>query len=184
MKKILAFFPILLLLVSCNSESLSTTKATSLIQEFSSQYPIYESANLALGNQKINTSKDRELVHTLKNLEQQELISLQTKQMKKKLLSKDSIWEVNVSLSSKASAYVVQQKKNKAEVKTYLFSLQKDRDISLKLNGKTKATATAKLIKEPTPFAGIRKDQNPNSDFITRDFILKYKKESGWYVVK
>lgn len=184
MKKIVLLFIPLLLLVSCSSESLSTKKATSLIQEFCTQYPVFESGSIALGDQKINTNKNAQLVEALKKLEAEKLITLETKDVRKKLLSKDSIWEVTVRLTSDASKYVLDQKKNKAQVKTFLFTLQEDHDVSLKLNAKAKATATAKLIKESTPFAEINADKNPNTDFISRDFVLRYKKDIGWYVVK
>lgn len=69
-------------------------------------------------------------------------------------------------------------------MKTYLFTVQEDSDVQLELNSKTKATASAKLIKTNTPFAGLSKDKNPNAAFITQKFILKYNKETGWYVQK
>ncbi len=184
MKKIYSLCLVLLVLTGCSSESLSVKQATSLIQEFTATYPVYESASFALGEQKLRLKKDAAEIEALKRLAGNKLITLETTNLRKKFLSKDSIWEVNVRLTSEASQYVLQQKKNKAEVKTYLFALQDNSEVALKLNGKTKATATAKLIKEPTPFAGISNDKNPNTDFISRDFTLKYKEESGWYVVK
>lgn len=183
MKKI-----VLLLLIAtvaaCTSESLSVKQATSLIQDYTEKYPYFEKTTLRLGEQKFNTRKDAEEIAVLKNLESEKLVSLQSVDLHKKLLSKDSVWVVNIGLTAEASGYVLDQKKNRAEVKTYLFTLEKDSDVDLELHNKTKATAKAKLIKKPTPFAGLSRDKNPNTAFMTRDFVLKYKKESGWYVQK
>lgn len=179
---------ILLLLVTafaaCTSESLSVKQATSLIQDYTAKYPYFEKTTLRLGEQKFSIKKDAAEIAVLKNLETENLISLKSIDLHKKLLSKDSVWVVNIGLTAEASKYVLDQKKNRAEVKTYLFTLEKDSDVDLELHNKTKATAKAKLIKNPTPFAGLSSDKNPNTAFMTRDFILKYKKETGWYVQK
>ena len=183
MKRVILLF-LAVTAVGCSSDSLSVKKATSLINDFTQQYPVFESESIHLGERKLRMNKDAEEIAALKNLESQKLIVLKTNEVRKKLLSKDSVWDVTITLTTDASKYVLDQRKNKAEVKTYLFTIQENSDVELKLNTKTKATAKAKLIKEPTPFAGLSKDKNPNSEFITRDFVLKYKEEVGWYVQK
>ncbi|SEH90829.1 hypothetical protein SAMN02927937_02068 [Paenimyroides aquimaris] len=177
---LLLFFGI----VACTSESLSVKQATALINDHTEKYPYFEKATLQLGEQKFRVKKDSVELSVLKNLASQGFITFNTLNARKKLLSKDSVQVVTIALTANASKYVVNQKKNKAEIKTFLFTIQENSDVQLELNNKTKATATAKLIKQPTPFAGLVKDKNANSEFITQKFVLKYKKETGWYVQK
>ncbi len=183
MKKIILLF-LFFGIVACSSESLSVKQATNLIKTHTEKYPYFEKTTLQLGEQKFNVRKDSSELSVLRNLAAQDLISLKTISSHKKLLSKDSVLVVNIGLTTNSANFVVDQKKNKAQVKTYLFTIQEDSDVQLELNSKTKATAKAKLIKTATHFAGLSKDKNPNSDFISQDFILKYNKETGWYVVK
>lgn len=183
MKKIALFF-LLMVIAACSSESLSVKQATNLIETHTEKYPYFEKTNLQLGEQKYSVRKDSAELSVLRNLASQDLISLKTISSHKKLLSKDSVLVVNIGLTTKAADFVIDQKKNKAQVKTYLFTIQEDSDVQLELNSKTKATASAKLIKITTPFAGLSKDKNPNAAFITQKFILKYNKETGWYVAR
>lgn len=181
MKKIALLF-LTIAGIACTSESLSVKQATSLIEEHTENHPYFEKSSFHLGERRLSIRKDAEEISILKQLQTESLININTIDKHKKLLSKDSVWVVNIGLTEKASDYVISQKKNRAEVKTYLFTIQEDSDVSLELNSKTKATAKVKLIKKATPFAGISKDKNPNSAFITRDFMLKYDKKTGWYV--
>lgn len=184
MKKYIFILLTVVGLVACSSESLSIKQAKSLIENHIEKYPYFEKTSFGLGERKFNMKKDSEEISILKSLEKQNLITLQVIDVHKKWLSKDSVWVVNIGLTANASNYVVDQKKNSADVKTYLFTVQENSDVTLELNSKTKATAKAKLIKAPTPFAGLSKDKNPNADFITQEFILKYNKETGWFVQK
>ena len=179
-----ALFFLLMVIAACSSESLSVKQATNLIETHTEKYPYFEKATLQLGEQKFRVKKDSVELSVLKNLASQGFITFNTLNARKKLLSKDSVQVVTIALTANASKYVVNQKKNKAEIKTFLFTIQENSDVQLELNNKTKATATAKLIKQPTPFAGLVKDKNANSEFITQKFVLKYKKETGWYVQK
>jgi|SRR5690554_1720929 len=184
MRKIALLFLVVFGTISCSSDALSVRKATSLINDFTRQHPVYESESIHLGERKLRLKKDTDEIEALKELEKQELIVLHTNEIKKRFMSKDSIWDVTISLTAKASNYVLDQRKNKAEVKTYFYILQDKSDVALKLNTKTKATAKVRLIKEATPFAVLSTDRNPHSEFIVRDFTLKFKKETGWYVQK
>lgn len=183
MKNVLILFGIVFL-TACNSETLSVKQATNLIKTHTEKYPYFEKASFSLGERKLNLTKDAAEVNALKKLAKEQLINLKEIEIKNRLLSKDSIWTVNIALTANASAYVVNQKKNKAEVKTYTFIIQENSDVCLVLNTKGKATATAKLIKSPTPFAVFGNDTNPHSDFITQNFTLKYKEELGWVVTR
>ena len=183
MKKLIVLF-LAVAAIGCSSAALSVGQATSLIDDYIEQYPYFEKTNFKLGKQKFSVKKDAEEISLLKDLAANDFISLTTIEKNKKLFSKDSVLILNVGLTAKASDFVVEQKKNTAQVKTFLFTLQENSDVQLELNGNTKATATAKLIKKPTPFAGLAKDKNANSEFITQKFVLKYKQETGWYVQK
>ncbi|HLV50381.1 MAG TPA: hypothetical protein VKY44_00330 [Flavobacterium sp.] len=184
MRKTALLFLIVFVIVSCSSDALSVRKATSLINDYTREHPVYESESIHLGERKLRVQKDEQEIEALKKLEKENLIALKTNELRKKFWSKDSIWDVTITLTSDASKYVIDQRKNKAEVKTYLFTIQEKSEVALELNTKTKATAKAKLIKEPTPFAALSKDRNPHSEFIMRNFTLKFGKETGWYVQK
>lgn len=184
MRKIALSFLVVLGLFACSSDALSVKKATSLINDFVGQHPVYESTSMHLGERKLRFKKDSEEIEALKELESHGLLALQTNEVRKRFMSKDSIWNVRISLTALASDYVLDQRKNKAEVKTYLYKVQEQSEVALKLNSKNKATAKVKLIKRPTPFAVIAKDKNPHAEFMTKDFTLKFNKEIGWYVHK
>lgn len=184
MRKIVLLILVVFGLFSCSSDALSVKKATSLINDFIGQHPVYESASMHLGERKLRFKKDDEEITALKQLESEGLVSLQTNEIKKRFMSKDSIWDVSISLTAKAADYVLDQRKNTAEVKTYIYVVQEKSEVALKLNSKTKATAKVKLIKHPTPFASIVKDRNPHAEFMTKDFTLKFSNETGWYVQK
>lgn len=183
MKKLYLLLPVMILM-ACSSESLSVRDAKGLIDTYTEKNQVFESTTIDLGERKLRIKKDEAEITALKSLESEGLVSMDTSEKYKKFLSKDSVMVVNIRLNAAAAPYVINQKKNRAEVMSYVFELQSDADVSLKLSGKRKATATAKLIKKPTPFAVIGKDKNPNTAFINRDFTLKYKEDSGWYVAK
>lgn len=183
MKKISLLF-LVLILAACSSKELSVKQATGLLKSYAEKNPVFETTTIDIGERKLRLNKDALEIEHLKQLQEQDLLLLSTTNMRKKFLAKDSIWVVNVALTTHASPFIVDQKKSKAEVKTYLFTIQENADVELKLTSKTKATAKAKLIKEPTPFAVLGKDKNPNTAFIVRDFNLRYKEETGWFVQK
>lgn|SRR5690554_957071 len=183
MKKITLLF-FVLVLGACSSKNLTVKQATGLIKNYIEINPVFETSTIDIGERKLRLNKDALEIEHLKQLQEQDLLLLTTTNMRKKFLAKDSIWVVNVALTAQASPFIVNQKKNKAEVKTYLFTIQENADVGLKLTSKFKATAKVKLIKKPTPFAVLGTDKNPNTAFIIRNFNLRYKEEIGWFVQK
>ena len=169
-------------LVSCQSDGLSVKQAQNLVADYIENYPVYESENIRIGEVKLSYRKDADKIRLIQQLADEGYLSVEEFKNKKKFLSKDSLWVSTIGLERPASKYVITQKKNKVELQTYRYVLQEDSEVSLKMNRKNKATVTAKLIKEPTPFAGLGKDKNPNTTFITRGFDLKYHQDRGWEV--
>lgn len=171
-----------LCLISCQSESLSIKQAQNLVTDYIENYPVYESETIRIGEVKYNYRKDLDKIQLIEQLVEEGYLSVEGAKNKKKFLSKDSLWMAEIGLERPASTYVITQKKNKAELQTYRFVLQEESEISLKMHRKDKASVTIKLFKQPTPFAGLGKDEHPNTTFITRSFDLKYHQDKGWEV--
>lgn len=184
MKYYFSLIMLLILTVSCSSESLSVREAKTLIENFSERYPIYESSKIDIGNQNYRVNKDKETIEALRKLEAEGFLVLSDVEQTKRWFSRDSLLSLHITLSPDAANYVVSQKKNTVEVKTFVFQLDREKDISLELQGNNRARVKATLIKKSTPFTSLGKDKNPNTAFIKKEFNLRYKKESGWYVLK
>lgn len=169
-------------LSSCTEKDLTTTTALKSIQEYLDYKPQYETTTLELGQVKWRTSKDSVQIHTYKKLAEDGFIDFNSHSIKKKWLSKDSIWDVTLRLTDKANAYVVEQKNQKVVVKTNEYSVNKDKPIEIHNKNKKSASITVMLTKNPTPFAPLGKDKSPDVGFITKKYKLKFSEEFGWEV--
>lgn len=169
---------------SCSDENLTTSTALKTIDNYLEEKPIYETTTLDLGTLKLRALKDADQIEHYKNLEKKGLISFEEESIKKKWLSKDSIWSTTVRISDAAKPYIIEQKASKVIVKTVQFELDKDQPIQINNKSKRNATITVMLFKKETPFSILAKDRNPNSDFITQKFKLKYNEQYGWEVSK
>lgn len=168
--------------ISCQSEGLSVKQAENLVADYIENYPVYESETVRLGEVKYSYRKDLDKIKLIEQLAEDGYLSVEDTKSKKKFLSKDSLWTATIGLERPASKFVIMQKRNKVELQTYRYVLQEDSEMSLKMSRKDKATLTVKLTKQPTPFAGLGEDKNPNTTFITRGFDLKYYQDKGWEV--
>lgn len=168
--------------ISCSEKDLTTSSALRSIESYLDYKPQYETTTLQLGETKLKTLKDADLIATYKDLETTGLLTLETKDIKKKWLSKDSIWNVNLKLTDLAAPYVIEQKNNKVTVKSFEYLVNKEKPIEIHNKNKKSASITVMLSKQPTPFAVLAKDKTPNTNFITKKFKLKYSEEMGWEV--
>lgn len=169
-------------LSSCTEKDLTTTTALKSIQEYLNYKPQYETATLDLGQVKWRTIKDSVQINKYKKLAEEGYIEFDSHSLKKKWLSKDSIWNVSFRLTDKANAYVVDQKNQKVTVKTIVYSVNEDKPIEIHNKNKKSASITVMLSKNPTPFAQLGKDKTPNIGFITKKYKLMFNEESGWEV--
>jgi hypothetical protein len=103
---------------------------------------------------------------------------------KKKFLSKDSSYVYIIKLTDKASDLVLKQDEDKATVKVVLYELASEKPVNFNRVNDNNAKVTVSLKKVNTVFAPFQKNQNDNSDFITKTYRLKQDKEEGWKVVK
>ncbi len=172
------------LLFSCSDENLTTSTALKVIENYLAEKPVYETTTLSLGSLKLRTTKDATEIEQYKNLEKKGLISFEEESIKKKWLSKDSIWNTSIAITDLAKPYIIDQKSSKVTVKTVIYELDKDQPLQINNKSKRTANITVMLFKKETPFSILAEDKNPNSNFITRKFKLKYDEQYGWEVAK
>lgn len=184
MKKILLIsFSSFFIFFSCNKKDISASNTQEIIEEYLENNPPYETSWIQTENLKLSTKKEQSQVQIIKDLAREGYINIEEENVKKRFLSKDSIWQFSLSLTEKSLPYVINQKSKKAEVKTIDYELNKDKEIIfIKKNEKT-VICTAVLQKNKTPFYAFGKDNTPKSTFITKKFKLKYNQENGWQVI-
>ncbi|MGG5576603.1 hypothetical protein ACPDHL_04575 [Myroides sp. C15-4] len=183
----LPFLSVLLLTVtfiSCDNKSLNSSKAITAIEAYMETQPIYESTIFTVGDTKLRTRKDADLIQQYQQLAEEGYLNLADFSTKKRFMSKDSLWQGTIKLTAKAHPYVLEQKGNKIKVKTIEYLVDKDNGFQLDSKGKKSATATVMLKKSPTPFHFLKEDKSPNTEFITRKFKMKYAEETGWKITK
>lgn len=176
------FIALISFFFACKNEtSINQDDASDVITTYLESNPEYKTTTFRFGELKFHSRKDREELNKYKELEEKGLIKMAVDEMKKAFLSKDSIYVYQVTLSDKAAPLVLEQSKGRATVKAVNYILADNKPVNfVKSNDKT-AKATVSLKKEPTEFyAFMTKDSN--SDFITKTYKLKFKKDSGWEV--
>jgi hypothetical protein len=67
-------------------------------------------------------------------------------------------------------------------VKTVNYILDEDKPVNFVKSANKTAKATVTLKREETDFYAFDKSQASNSEFITKTYKLKLKKEAGWVV--
>lgn len=185
-KHFLGAFTILfsLLFISCDNKTLNTAVATEAIANFMEEKPIYESAAFEVGEVKFKVNKEQGLIKEYKSLEKDGYIKFSDEITKKRWLSKDSTWTVTIKLTEKANPFVIEQNNNKLKVKTIDYRVNKDSGIQIESKNNKSASASVKLVKEVTPFAFLKADSSPHTEFIIKKFKLKYSEDTGWTVAK
>lgn len=171
-------------LTSCTEKDLTTSTALKSIQEYLDYKPQYETAELEVGPVKWRTIKDSTKINIYKELAQQDLISFTSNSIKKRWLSKDSIWDVTIGLTDKANKYVVQKKNQKILVKAIEYAVNSDKPIEIHNKNNKSASITVMLSKNKTPFAGLLNDKSAHIGFITKKYKLKFSEEFGWEVAQ
>jgi hypothetical protein len=179
---LLLFIAFVSFFTSCKNEtSINQDDASEVITAHLESNPEYKTTTFRFGELKFHSRKDREELNKYKELEGKGLIRMEVDEKKKAFLSKDSTYVYQVTLSDKAAPLVLEQSKDRATVKAVNYILADDKPVNfVKSNDKT-AKATVSLKKEPTEFYAFMK-KDSNSDFITKTYKLKLKKDKGWEV--
>lgn len=173
------------LLFSCKTDTdLNSTKAERLVAEYLEVNPHFETTNFNTNRMRLSSKNDEDLIAQLQTLEADGWIEIVDEKSRKRWFSKDSVFIITPSLTTKSLPYIVQQNRNNTEVKTIVYELDKSRGIIFNRKSKKTATFNAVLMKNKTPFYDFGKDQNPNSDFITKSFRARFSEGEGWKLIE
>lgn len=190
MRKVLQQSYLVILLSTClffsckDKGKISANIASSAVQDYIEQRPIYETATLYIGSVKWKALKDSSLINTYKALENKGYLHLDLDKEKKRFLSKDSNAYYTITLTDKAKPFVTEQGSKKVEVKTIEYVLDEATPLQVEKTGKVTATTIATLKKQTTDFYPLAKDKNSAAPFLKKEFKLKYKEETGWQLVR
>lgn len=176
------FLAFICIFTSCKNESaIDQDDASEVILNYLESNPEYKTTTFKFGELKFHSRKDLGELNKYKELEEKGLISMELDESKKVFLSKDSTYVYLVSLSDKAAPLVLEQSKDRATVKSLNFVLADDKPVNFVKTNERTAKATVSLKKEPTDFYPFM-NKDSNSEFITKTYKLKLKKDSGWEV--
>ena len=171
----------LLSLVSCSDGKLSSSEAHDLVEAALQDSPMYETAHFTLGEVKYRTKKDGDKIKQIKQLESDDYLSVEELKVKKKWLSNDSVWVVNIKCTEKALPYVTELKETRAKVKTLEYVLSNE--VTVEQKNEKNATITATFQKKETPFSFLNKKAG-GQDFIQKKYKAKYREKEGWILSK
>ncbi|HEY1010738.1 MAG TPA: hypothetical protein VGE58_11535 [Daejeonella sp.] len=184
MKKPLSILIVSLLtaFTACKNEtSINQDDASEVITEYLESNPEYKTATFRFGELKFHSRKDREDLNNYEELGNSGFIKMELNEKKKVFLSKDSTYVYRVTLTEKAAPLVLEQGKDRATVKALNYILDDSKPVNfVKSNNKT-AKATVSLKKEKTEFYPFM-NKDSNSDFITKTYKLKLKKDNSWEI--
>lgn len=181
MRKYIILLAAFLSFTACSDGKLTPSQAKDLVEESLEGKPLYETAYITLGEVKLRTQKDGEKIKQIKRLEDEDYLSLEEIKMKKKWLSNDSIWVVNIKCTDKALPYIIELKETRAKVKTLEYTLSDE--VTVEQKGEKTATITATLLKKETPFSFLNKKAG-GQDFIQKKYKAKYREKEGWTLSK
>ena len=181
MRKYIILLAAFLSLAACSDGKLTPSQAKDLVEESLEGKPLYETAYITLGEVKLRTQKDGEKIKQIKRLEDEDYLSLEEIKMKKKWLSNDSVWVVNIKCTDKALPYIIELKETRAKVKTLEYTLSDE--VTVEQKGEKTATITATLLKKETPFSFLNKKAG-GQDFIQKKYKAEYREKEGWTLSK
>jgi hypothetical protein len=176
------FIAFISFITACKNEtSINQDDASEVIVAHLESNPEYKTTTFKFGELKFRGQKDREELNNYKELEDQGFIKMELDEKKKVFLSKDSSFVYQVTLTDKAAPLVIDQGNSKATVRAVNYILDDAKPVNfVKSNNKT-AKATVSLKKVPTEFYPFM-NKDSNSEFITKTYKLKLKKDSGWVI--
>lgn len=166
---------------SCKSgNNLDESTAEDVISTYLKANPEYESTKIDIGEIKFRSKNDQLELQKYKALEEKNLIEMKLQNQKKKFLSKDSVYFYLITLTDKSKPYVLKHDAHSATVRVVNYVLDDEKPITLIKGDPKVARVTVSLKKEMTDFSIFFKDKNIGSNFITKTYKLKFKKDIGW----
>lgn len=173
-----------ILISSCrDGSSINDSEAFSVVADYLEAKPEYRTINFRFGELKFKGEKDQQDLKKYKQLEEAGLISMSLLEEKKRFLSKDSNYVYLITLTEKAAPLVISQSGDKAKVKSVNYILDDEKPVNfVKVNEKS-VKVTLTLKREKTEFYPFDNQKASNSEFITKSYKLRLKKDDGWVVV-
>lgn len=167
-----------------NVAKINADEAGEVITDYLKANPEYKTARFNFGEIKFNSQKEMVELEKYRQLASDGYISLALKEGKKKFLSSDSSFTYLIKLTDKASDLVLKQDEDRATVKVVNYELASEKPVNFNRVNDNNAKVTVTLKKINTVFAPFQKNQDENSNFITKTYRLKLDKEEGWKVAK
>lgn len=176
----------LFLMTACGSEkSISDRLALDLVASYLESNPVYDTGTLAYGNIKLRQKADSLSLAQLQTLEKGGYIRLERVNEKKRFLSKDSTFTIQVQVLDPSIPYVLEKTDKKLSVKAASYSLDESGGVMVEQNGKSRAKVTVTLRRNETDFADFSDKQvDAHTSFIKKTYSLRYIADSGWEVYK
>jgi len=131
---------------------------------------------------KFRQNKDLEELNKYKALEESGYITMSLQEQKKVFLSKDSSFVYLIKLTEKSAPFVLEQGNDKAKVKTISYVIDNDKLVDFVKTNDNSAKVTVTLIKVETDFYPFDNNRGSNSEFVTKTYKLRHKKDEGWHV--
>lgn len=167
----------------CGTETtINDDEAASVISNYLDENPEYKTASFKFGEMKFRQNKDQEELNKYKELEESGYISMDVQEQKKVFLSKDSSFVYLIKLTEKAAPFVLEQSNDKAKVKTIIYEMDNDKPVNFVKTNDNSAKVTVSLVKVETDFYPFDNNKGSNSEFITKTYKLRHKKDEGWVV--
>lgn len=165
-----------------NETSINENDASAVIEEHLESNPEYKTITFNFGELSFRSRKDQQELNKYKLLDEQGFIKMSLNEQKRVFLSKDSTFIYMVTLGEKSGPLVIDQGKDKATVKAINYILDDAKPVNFVKSGNKTAKATVSLKKVETEFYPFMKDKSSNSEFITKTYKLRLKKDAGWVV--
>jgi len=167
----------------CGTETtINDDEAASVISNYLDENPEYKTASFNFGEMKFRQNKDQEELNKYKELEESGYITMDVQEQKKVFLSKDSSFVYLIKLTEKSAPLVLEQGNDKAKVKTIIYEMDNDKPVNFVKTNDNSAKVTVTLVKAETDFYPFDNNKGSNSEFITKTYKLKHKKDEGWVV--
>lgn len=176
---------ILLFIAGCKgaAENLDESTATDVIETYLKANPVYEEVKMEVGEIRFKSKNDKLALEKYKTLQEKGWLTLDLQDQKKKFLSKDSVFTYKISLTDKSKPYILKQNVSQATLRALDYVMDAEKPITMIKGDSKVARVTVSLKKEPNYFAIWLKDKGTASNYITKSYKLKYKKDSGWILV-
>ncbi|MEJ7779961.1 MAG: hypothetical protein WKF68_10245 [Daejeonella sp.] len=164
-----------------NETTINDDEASAVIKQHLESDPEYKTVTFNFGEMKFRSGKDQPELNKYKALEEQGFIKMELNEQKKIFLSKDTAFVYLITLTEKAAPLVIDQGREKATVKAVNYILDDSKPVNFVKAGNKSAKATVSLKKVGTEFYPFL-NKDSHSEFITKTYKLKLKKDNGWEV--